>query len=69
MAPLFKVTWLACWVENIAGNYKYVMLNSATKLKVMIEIKTSTTKVACIASLNVQYYWIVIIVNSIHVNC
>ena len=29
-----KVTWLACWVENIAGNYKYVMLNSATKLKV-----------------------------------
>lgn len=28
-----KVTWLACWVENIAGNYKYVMLNSATKLK------------------------------------
>lgn len=28
-----KVTWLACWVENICGNYKYVMLNAATRLK------------------------------------
>ena len=36
---IIKVTWLACWVENIAGNYKYVMLNSATKLKVYYELK------------------------------
>lgn len=28
-----SVTWLACWVENICGNYKYVMLNAATRLK------------------------------------
>lgn len=28
-----KVTWLACWIENICGNYKYVMLNAATRLK------------------------------------
>jgi len=28
-----KVTWLACWIENIAGAYKYVMLNAATRLK------------------------------------
>jgi len=28
-----KVTWLACWVENICGNYKYVMLNAATRMK------------------------------------
>ena len=27
------VSWLACWVENIAGGYKYVMLNAATRLK------------------------------------
>ena len=30
---LFKVTWLACWIENIAGQYKYVMLNAATRIK------------------------------------
>ena len=29
----FQVTWLACWIENIAGAYKYVMLNAATRLK------------------------------------
>ncbi|XP_066959868.1 LOW QUALITY PROTEIN: DNA topoisomerase I, mitochondrial-like [Macrobrachium rosenbergii] len=28
-----KVTWLACWVENIQGQTKYVMLNAASKLK------------------------------------
>lgn len=28
-----KVTWLACWIENIAGAYKYVMLNPAARLK------------------------------------
>merc|ERR1719494_1561839 len=27
------VTWLACWIENIAGQYKYVMLNAATRIK------------------------------------
>ncbi|XP_057291421.1 DNA topoisomerase I, mitochondrial-like isoform X2 [Hydractinia symbiolongicarpus] len=27
------VSWLACWIENIAGNYKYVMLNAATRMK------------------------------------
>lgn len=27
------VTWLACWIENICGSYKYVMLNAATRLK------------------------------------
>ncbi|KAK2161661.1 hypothetical protein LSH36_112g05100 [Paralvinella palmiformis] len=27
------VTWLACWVENIQGSTKYVMLNAASKLK------------------------------------
>jgi len=27
------VTWLACWIENIAGAYKYVMLNPAARLK------------------------------------
>lgn len=28
-----KVSWLACWVENIQGSYKYVMLNSTSRLK------------------------------------
>lgn len=28
-----KVSWLACWVENICGAYKYVMLNAATRMK------------------------------------
>lgn len=28
-----SVTWLACWIENIAGSYKYVMLNPAARLK------------------------------------
>ncbi|KAK3698608.1 hypothetical protein QZH41_014588, partial [Actinostola sp. cb2023] len=28
-----KVTWLACWIENIQGSYKYVMLNSTSRLK------------------------------------
>ncbi|KAF1743368.1 hypothetical protein MXB_3442 [Myxobolus squamalis] len=28
-----KVTWLAHWVENISGAYKYVMLNPMTKIK------------------------------------
>ncbi|KAG0711669.1 DNA topoisomerase 1 [Chionoecetes opilio] len=27
------VTWLACWVENVQGQTKYVMLNAASKLK------------------------------------
>ena len=29
-----KVSWLACWVENIQGSYKYVMLNPTSRLKV-----------------------------------
>lgn len=28
-----KVSWLACWVENIQGSYKYVMLNPTSRLK------------------------------------
>ncbi|KAI6654463.1 DNA topoisomerase I, mitochondrial-like [Oopsacas minuta] len=28
-----KVTWLACWIENITGNNKYIMLNSTSRLK------------------------------------
>ncbi|XP_031560302.1 DNA topoisomerase I, mitochondrial-like [Actinia tenebrosa] len=28
-----KVTWLACWIENIQGSYKYVMLNPTSRLK------------------------------------
>lgn len=28
-----KVTWLACWKENVLGNFKYVMLNPTSKLK------------------------------------
>lgn len=28
-----KVTWLACWKENVLGGYKYVMLNPTSKLK------------------------------------
>lgn len=28
-----SVTWLACWIENIAGAYKYIMLNPAARLK------------------------------------
>ncbi|KAK8740574.1 hypothetical protein OTU49_002975 [Cherax quadricarinatus] len=28
-----SVTWLACWVENVQGQTKYVMLNAASKLK------------------------------------
>ncbi|PAA83351.1 hypothetical protein BOX15_Mlig010726g2, partial [Macrostomum lignano] len=27
------VSWLACWVENVQGNFKYVMLNAASRLK------------------------------------
>ena len=27
------MTWLACWVENVQGQTKYVMLNAASKLK------------------------------------
>ncbi|VEL14081.1 unnamed protein product [Protopolystoma xenopodis] len=27
------VTWLACWVENVQGNFKYVMLNASSRLK------------------------------------
>ena len=27
------VTWLACWIENITGNYKYIMLNPTSRLK------------------------------------
>ncbi|XP_055737715.1 DNA topoisomerase I, mitochondrial isoform X1 [Salvelinus fontinalis] len=27
------VTWLASWVENVQGNFKYVMLNPSSKLK------------------------------------
>ncbi|EDO35433.1 predicted protein [Nematostella vectensis] len=27
------VTWLACWIENIQGSYKYVMLNPTSRLK------------------------------------
>jgi len=27
------VSWLACWVENVQGQTKYVMLNPASKLK------------------------------------
>ena len=28
-----QVTWLACWKENVLGNFKYVMLNPTSKLK------------------------------------
>lgn len=28
-----KVTWLACWIENIQGSYKYVMLNPTSRIK------------------------------------
>jgi len=28
-----KVTWLACWKENVLGGFKYVMLNPTSKLK------------------------------------
>ncbi|KII73079.1 DNA topoisomerase 1 [Thelohanellus kitauei] len=28
-----KVTWLANWIENISGSYKYVMLNPTAKIK------------------------------------
>lgn len=28
------VTWLACWVENVQNNFKYVMLNASSRLKV-----------------------------------
>lgn len=28
-----KVTWLACWIENVQGNFKYVMLNASSRLK------------------------------------
>ena len=28
------VTWLACWVENVRGNFKYIMLNASSRLKV-----------------------------------
>jgi len=28
-----KVTWLACWKENVLGNFKYVMLNPTSKIK------------------------------------
>ncbi|OQV12457.1 DNA topoisomerase 1 [Hypsibius exemplaris] len=28
-----KVTWLACWTDNILGSVKYVMLNPSSKLK------------------------------------
>lgn len=28
------VTWLACWVENVQSNFKYVMLNASSRLKV-----------------------------------
>eukprot|EP00800_Vazella_pourtalesii_P019077 TRINITY_DN634_c1_g1_i1.p1 TRINITY_DN634_c1_g1~~TRINITY_DN634_c1_g1_i1.p1 ORF type:complete len:667 (-),score=49.33 TRINITY_DN634_c1_g1_i1:31-2031(-) len=27
------VTWLACWIENISGSYKYIMLNQTSRLK------------------------------------
>ncbi|KAL5967517.1 DNA topoisomerase 1 [Taenia solium] len=27
------VTWLACWVENVQNNFKYVMLNASSRLK------------------------------------
>lgn len=27
------VTWLASWTENVQGQVKYVMLNSASRLK------------------------------------
>ncbi|KAJ8010610.1 hypothetical protein DPEC_G00076860 [Dallia pectoralis] len=27
------VTWLASWVENVQGNFKYIMLNPSSKLK------------------------------------
>ncbi|THD20810.1 DNA topoisomerase I [Fasciola hepatica] len=28
-----KVTWLACWTENIRNNFKYIMLNPSSRLK------------------------------------
>ncbi|CAH8603952.1 unnamed protein product [Dicrocoelium dendriticum] len=28
-----KVTWLACWNENIQNNFKYIMLNPSSRLK------------------------------------
>ncbi len=31
-----SVTWLACWIENIQGNFKYVMLNASSRLKVRL---------------------------------
>ncbi|VDL99885.1 unnamed protein product [Schistocephalus solidus] len=27
------VTWLACWIENIQSNFKYIMLNASSRLK------------------------------------
>ena len=27
------VTWLACWIENVSGSYKYIMLNPTSRLK------------------------------------
>ena len=31
-----QVSWLACWNENIQGQTKYVMLNAASRLKVIL---------------------------------
>jgi len=28
-----KVTWLACWIENVQGQYKYIMLNANSRIK------------------------------------
>lgn len=31
-----SVTWLACWTENIRNNFKYIMLNPSSRLKVRL---------------------------------
>ena len=28
-----KVTWLACWIENVQGGYKYTMLGANSRIK------------------------------------
>ena len=28
-----KVTWLACWIENVQGGYKYIMLGANSRTK------------------------------------
>ena len=28
-----QVTWLACWIENVQGGYKYIMLGANSRIK------------------------------------